>query len=392
MNIYIYGNNDFTKEMHDVLDYGNIRNRLDEYGVVIDINSLDELKKTIEDFPDYIYLIDESKIISENSLLSKFKFLHAKDAIEHNFLIEHGIEDIQIDSIKDIPKHIIQRIEILEATKNVGNDSDNIQDSIIEIVEDAYENNSVDAIKELNQSTYFLEDEVDPHLELDDELTTLLRSTSDISEKKAENIKEIENVIKEIDDKEEITSLNQDDFDENDVLKSLDNVLFDEENSELDEIKAIADDFDTQEDNLSEDDMKNLLLDLDENIDSDEYETMFENIDESIPSDDVPEDKDILDRIEHEDMFNSLNGINTTNEILKEGAAMANDFSSLDELKESDILSALNGTTVNDVNINNSNTKSESIQVNLDNINDITALLGKLLNNKTLEITIKVKE
>ena len=52
MNIYIYGNNDFTKEMHDVLDYGNIRNRLDEYGVVIDINSLDELKKTIEDFPD----------------------------------------------------------------------------------------------------------------------------------------------------------------------------------------------------------------------------------------------------------------------------------------------------------------------------------------------------
>ena len=392
MNIYIYGNNDFTKEMHDVLDYGNIRIRLDEYGVVIDINSLDELKKTIEDFPDYIYLIDESKIISENSLLSKFKFLHAKDAIEHNFLIEHGIEDIQIDSIKDIPKHIIQRIEILEATKNVGNDSDNIQDSIIEIVEDAYENNSVDAIKELNQSTYFLEDEVDPHLELDDELTTLLRSTSDISEKKAENIKEIENVIKEIDDKEEITSLNQDDFDENDVLKSLDNVLFDEENSELDEIKAIADDFDTQEDNLSEDDMKNLLLDLDENIDSDEYETMFENIDESIPSDDVPEDKDILDRIEHEDMFNSLNGINTTNEILKEGAAMANDFSSLDELKESDILSALNGTTVSDVNINNSNTKSESIQVNLDNINDITALLGKLLNNKTLEITIKVKD
>ena len=392
MNIYIYGNNDFTKEMHDVLDYGNIRNRLDEYGVVIDINSLDELKKTIEDFPDYIYLIDESKIISENSLLSKFKFLHAKDAIEHNFLIEHGIEDIQIYSIKHIPKQIIQRIEILEATKNVGNDSDNIQDSIIEIVEDAYENNSVDAIKELNQSTYFLEDEVDPHLELDDELTTLLRSTSDISEKKAENIKEIENVIKEIDDKEEITSLNQDDFDENDVLKSLDNVLFDEENSELVEIKAIADDFDTQEDNLSEDDMKNLLLDLDENIDSDEYETMFENIDENIHRDDVPEDKDILDRIEHEDMFNSLNGINTTNETLKEGAAMANDFSSLDELKESDILSALNGTTVSDVNINNSNTKSESIQVNLDNINDITALLGKLLNNKTLEITIKVKD
>jgi len=392
LNIYIYGNNDFTKDMHDILDYGNIRTRLDEYGVVIDINSLDELKKTIEDFPDYIYLIDESKIISENSLLSKLKFLQAKDAIEHNFLIEHGIEDIQIDSIEDIPKHIIQRIEILESTKNIGNENDNIQDSIIEIVEDAYGNDSVDAIKELNQSTYFLEDEEDPHLELDDELTSLLRSTPDLNEKKSENIIEIENVIKEIDEKEDKVSLNEDEFDENDVLSSLDNALDEEAYTEEEEIASLMNTFDTDDDVISEDDMKDLLLDLDESIDGDEYETMFETNTHSMNNDDVSADKDILDTIDKEDMFNSLNGIDNTNEILKEGAAMANDFSSLDELQESDILNALNGSTSKDISVNTTISENESIKVNLDNVSDITSLLGKLLSNKTLEITIKVKD
>jgi len=376
--------------MHDILDYGNIKTRLDEYGVIVDINTLEELKKTIEDFPDYIYLIDEAKIINENSLASKFKFLQAKDAIEHTFLIEHGIEDIQVDSISDIPKHVIQRIEILESTKTLGASHEDIQDSIIEIVDDAYENNSVDAIKELNHSTYFLEDEKEDPLELDDELTALLRAAEPLNEKKANSIQEIEDVIKEIDEKEENVSLREDRFEEKDVFTSLDNK--NEEEVQDSELDALMNSFDIDDNNdISSDDMSALLSSLDDSVDdkNEEFETMFDSLDKDLKT-------EVLDTINETDVYESLNEIHENSITLSEGEDMASDFSSLDELNENDILNALNSNEAPRIVENSVSTSNESsnetIKVNLDNVSDISALLSKLLNNKTLEITIKVKD
>ncbi|NQY53879.1 MAG: hypothetical protein HRT42_09955, partial [Campylobacteraceae bacterium] len=148
MNIYIYGTNDFREEMHSVLDHSNINLKIDDYGLIIDIHTLEELKTTIENFPDYIYLIDESRIIKNNYL----KFLKNKDSIEHSFLIEHGIEDIHIEDLSDIPKHINERINIIEANKSFNNTNEDIQESIIEIVEEAYEN--VDVLENLKDPEF----------------------------------------------------------------------------------------------------------------------------------------------------------------------------------------------------------------------------------------------
>ncbi len=84
---------------------------------------------------------------------------------------------------------------------------------------------------------------------------------------------------------------------------------------------------------------------------------------------------------------------------------MSDEFSELDNLNESDILAALDG--LEDIDINSvmpvaNNTSSQvdtvlpqnnlGVEIDSKNVNDIAALITQLLNNKTLEITIKVKE
>ena len=136
MVIYIYGSNAFKKEIHSVLNHSNIKFRLDEHGEIIDLETLEELKDAIQDNPQNIYLIDDDKIIKKNAINQKLKFLKPKDGIEQEYLLDHGIGDISVDSIEELSKHIIKRLESLD----LDNASSEIQDSIVEIVEDAYEN------------------------------------------------------------------------------------------------------------------------------------------------------------------------------------------------------------------------------------------------------------
>ncbi|XPV82982.1 MAG: hypothetical protein ACNI22_03635 [Halarcobacter sp.] len=158
MIIYIYGSENFKKEIHEVLIHSNIRLRLDDHSEIIDLNSLDELKNAIEDNPNNIYLIDDTKIIKKNSLNKKIKFLIPKDAIEQEYLLDHGIGDMSVDSIEELSKHLIHKIE-----SSMGDEeASDVQSSIVNIVEDAYSNQSDSDDEKMYQ--------------LDDELSALLSS------------------------------------------------------------------------------------------------------------------------------------------------------------------------------------------------------------------------
>lgn len=289
MIIYIYGSKNFKKDIHDVLNHSNIKFRLDEHGEIKDLATLEELKEAIEDNPSNIYLIDDEKIIKKNALNQKLKFLKPKDGIEQEYLLDHGIGDISVDSIEELSKHIKKRLESIISDK----ESEEIQESIVEIVEDAYEQDE-------NQDT----------IQLDEELSSLLASSNSKEEKEEDNKSED---------------------------KSQENLSFEE-------------DFDS--------------IELIEEPQVDSFE--ISDIDEVI-----------------------------------QGDSMADEFSEFDNLNEDDILAALDGVeavevekkdeTQSVVSLNNDNSK-ESLDLSGSNVDDIAKLISQLLNNKTLEITVKVKD
>ena len=80
---------------------------------------------------------------------------------------------------------------------------------------------------------------------------------------------------------------------------------------------------------------------------------------------------------------------------------MSDDFFELDSLNEQDLIEALSGSGISNVaqtdtqNIKESKKmeiSNNNIDIGSSNIDDIASLISKLLNNKTLEITIKIKE
>ncbi len=303
MIIYIYGSDSFKKDIHNVLNHSNIKFRLDDHGEIIDLKTLDELKNAIEDNPNNIYLIDDSKIIKKNALNQKIKFLKPKDGIEQEYLLDNGIGDISVDSIEELSKHIIKKLESMIDEK----ESDEIQESIIEIVDEAYENNDLEEEKN--------------YIQLDDELSSLLS-----------------HVEEENDDIFEDESISETDFkiDEKEDLSSLEDLNFEE-------------DFDK--------------IEIEKEINDKKLEDLNKNIEESV-----------------------------------QGDEMADEFSEFDTLDEAEILAALGGldsnvsiTTNKKVSSTSNNTESVNIS-GASNVDEIAQLISKLLNNKTLEITVKVKD
>ena len=114
MKIYIYGNQSFKKEIHQTLEHSNIKLKIDTNIIIEEISSLTKLKQAIEENPKDIYLIDDAKIIKKNSLNKKIKFLAPKDGIEEEYLLDSGVADLAIDSLKELPKYIIKKYEELK--------------------------------------------------------------------------------------------------------------------------------------------------------------------------------------------------------------------------------------------------------------------------------------
>ena len=65
MNIYIYGNHSFKKDIHETLEHSNIKFKMDNDCVIKEINDLSVLKQTIKNNPYDVYLIDDEKIIKK---------------------------------------------------------------------------------------------------------------------------------------------------------------------------------------------------------------------------------------------------------------------------------------------------------------------------------------
>ncbi len=119
MNIYIYGSNSFQKEISKVLAVASIRDKLDEisdvnedFGNIIRINAINELKNTIEEEPDSIFLIDRELIIKNNIFTKKLKFLNPKNGIEEEFLEKNEISiKVELNDVAKITQYILNRLE-----------------------------------------------------------------------------------------------------------------------------------------------------------------------------------------------------------------------------------------------------------------------------------------
>lgn len=409
MNIYIYGSQSFKKEIHQTLEHVNIRFKLGDNTLINDIANLKELKEIIKNNPNDIYLIDDTKIIKKNSLNKKLKFLAPKDGIDEEILLDSGIADLSIDSVNEIPRYILKK----------------------------YEEIKLNEPKEVQINNDFEENE--QKIELDDELSLLLVK-EDISESKIEenheensledafgipqdvNLDSLENLIGSINNEEddlktkEVDNLNDifgDDFglsnssldydDDNTLNKEeedfFSNFLVENENvmEDFDESSTVEEEFDDVDffaEILSKSDHKK-----DEEMESKdiiEDNNSIEDLDFSFINS-FTDDSDVL--IQNND--NEIENKTLTYEQPKGVRMIDEDFSELDSLNEKDLLEALSGigSGVNSLvkedksSYQDISKETSSIEIlSGTNTNELAQLLSTLLNNKTLEITIKIKD
>lgn len=427
LNIYIYGGSNFRKEIHKTLTDSSIKHELDENSKILELNSLEELKNAIFKNPKDIYLIDDSKIIKKNSINRKIKFLAPKDGIEEEFLLDSGIADLSVDSLAEIPKYIIRKVEqekeFLEENSDLSikTEDNKIEDSKDEI-------------------------SVEQDIVLDDELSSLLEKNDsfEATTKEIENsIEELENLF--VDEAQQESVYKEDsvdfennfglnnisfDYDDNSIVNSkefsdaqlLDSLMskdaeeptnieetFDEINF-LDEVlnstRTFEDSF-TSNDNIDEEEN-------DDNNDEIESLSIEDTLLNLISNDEIDEnseeDKDslhldeLLSKIEEskeEDLV--LDEILTKEIEIKEELPFKGDemldeeFKDLESIDEKDMLDALN---LDSSQINSSHSSkvelvensSEVLNISSANMDDLAKLFTKVLTNKTLEITIKIKD
>ncbi|WP_418179406.1 hypothetical protein ACNSOO_01005 [Aliarcobacter lanthieri] len=394
MNIFIYGNQSFKKDIHKILQDSKINEELDDLKIV-EINEIKTLKENISSNPNDVYLIDDDKIIRKKN---KFKFLRPKDGIEEEFLLECGVDDLSIDSLDELPHYIVRKYNRQNLTQN-----DNL---------------------DLNEDS----------LILDSELSGLLNSENEhINEEPIGlNIKELDNLIEDesikIEDKKDNEFSFLEDFSEdfglnnvsydydddsiyNDSTKSDEDILADILNSSildeedldyvtetfedvnfLDEIfpqKSILEEKKFINDFIHDSKVEN----LEDGIISPDESLVFENNNELI----INENKDIINNLED---FNDEKKEIIIRDIYEDDNiqgdnSMGDEFLELDSLNEQDLIAALE-----DIPSSISEPKNEkvieknsgTVELNSTNVQDIANLISNLLNNKTLEITIKIKD
>ena len=113
MNIFIYGEDTFIKEMYRILEHGNIKFKIDDGNIEI-IKSVEKLKHQIKVDPHDLFLIDESKIIYNDFVSKYLKFLLPKDGIKDDFLNKHGIGDVSLKEKDDLAYYIIKRLDSIQ--------------------------------------------------------------------------------------------------------------------------------------------------------------------------------------------------------------------------------------------------------------------------------------
>ncbi|MCT7466222.1 hypothetical protein N5T78_06500 [Aliarcobacter cryaerophilus] len=443
MNIFIYGNQNFKNEVHKILLNSKIKTILEDVKIE-DISNIDILKENIAKNPDDIYLIDEDKIIKK----SRFKFLKQKDGIEEDFLLQYGVNDLSIDSLEEIPNYIIRKYERIafkekDKSEEIKNEDLLLDNELANLLESKEQENSQNLTSSILEEPVGINiNELDNLIELEssdkEKLDTNYISMEDFDENFGLN-----NVSFDYDDD---STFNQDLKSDEDLLQDiLNNSIVDEDDYEfvgetfedvnfLDEIfpdnkildideKSITPinivlqekekdkDIDLHNENDNSFDEIEALKDF--NFDEafeDEKEKNIENIDIINENDDVVSEEQIEEKeseIENLSDFalEDLDFANMDLEDKKEdksikGEDMSDEFLELDSLNEQDLIEALGGASIQSSvqNVVEEKTEQKEMQSsnNLDisssNVNDIASLISKLLNNKTLEITIKIKE
>jgi hypothetical protein len=113
VNIYIYGNKKFRDKIYRTLEHGNIKFKIGD-GVVEEVQSAEKMKELIEEDPQQVYLIDQNKIIYDDFLSRKLKFLQPKEGISQKFLDEYGMGDVTDKEASDLVFYIEKRIRAME--------------------------------------------------------------------------------------------------------------------------------------------------------------------------------------------------------------------------------------------------------------------------------------
>lgn len=449
MNIFIYGNQNFKNEINKILVNSKIESILEDVKIE-DISNIDILKEKIAINPNDIYLIDEDKIIKK----SRFKFLKQKDGIEEDFLLQYGVNDLSIDSLDEIPNYIIRKYERIASKEKdksleIKNEDLLLDNELANLLESKEEENNKNLTSSILEEPMGINiNELDSLIEVDtsDEVKT---DTNYINMEDFDENFGLNNVSFDYDDD---STFNEDLKSDEDLLQDiLNNSIVDEDDYEfvgetfedknfLDDIFPNSTIFDIDENStksinivLQEEDKEEtnedkLKKDELENIENFQFNEVFQNIENKKDEDikQIYKNIDIIENIEEENEkektpeyqnieIDELNDLNLedfsfadpdlqnkkSEDVSKKGEDMSDDFFELDSLNEQDLIEALSGSGISNVaqtdtqNIKESKKmeiSNNNIDIGSSNINDIASLISKLLNNKTLEITIKIKE
>ena len=427
MNIYIYGNQRFKKEIYKILDSSQIK-KIDNNVIIKEISNLNDLKETIKAQPKDIYLIDDEKIIKKDSL--KSKFFAPKDGVDEQFLVESGVNDLTINSLNEIPEYIIRKYELEKNLEDIKKENKvELDDELSKLLA-----NETQIEKKPENIPEIKDDEIVSGVNLN-ELENLIETTEEtenIDLHKLDNNDKITNEFEDFNndfglnnisfDYDDDNILNDNSLSDEDVLSQiLNSASIDEDNYEflgetfedvnfLEELfpdkaeflatfekpeKQVEDDktemtdefveFDDDEEVHLPDEEIQEVADLEEdNFENEKKEVIIEPMD-----DEENEEKNKED--EESENFEDLEGENMND----------NEFSELDSLNEKDLMEALNYKADEIVQVpkNQENTQiisnvnnKETVILNSSNVDEISQLISKLLSNKTLEITIKLKD
>lgn len=419
MNIYIYGNQRFKKEIYKILDSSQIK-KIDNNVIIKEISNLNDLKETIKAQPKDIYLIDDEKIIKKDSL--KSKFFAPKDGIDEQFLVESGVNDLTINSLNEIPEYIIRKYELEKNLEDIKKENKvELDDELSKLLA-----NETQIEKKTESTPEIKDDEIVSGVNLNEleNLIEITEETENIDLHKLDNNDKITNEFEDFNndfglnnisfDYDDDNILNDNSLSDEDVLSQiLNSASIDEDNYEFlgetfEDVNFLEELFPDKAEFLATFEKPEKQVEDDKTEMTDEF-VEFDDEEVDLPDEEIQEVADLEeDNFENEkkeviiepmddkedeesENFEDLEGENMND----------NEFSELDSLNEKDLMEALNykadeivqvpKNQENTQIISNTNNK-ETVILNSSNVDEISQLISKLLSNKTLEITIKLKD
>ncbi|WP_323590613.1 hypothetical protein [Aliarcobacter butzleri] len=423
MNIYIYGNQRFKKEIYKILDSSQIK-KIDNNVIIKEISNLNDLKETIKAQPKDIYLIDDEKIIKKDSL--KSKFFAPKDGVDEQFLVESGVNDLTINSLNEIPEYIIRKYELEKNLEDIKKENKvELDDELSKLLA-----NETQIEKKTESTPEIKDDEIVSGVNLN-ELENLIETTEEtenIDLHKLDNNDKITNEFEDFNndfglnnisfDYDDDNILNDNSLSDEDVLSQiLNSASIDEDNYEFlgetfEDVNFLEELFPDKAEFLATFEKPEKQVEDDKTEMTDEFVEFDDDEEVHLPDEEIQEVADLEeDNFENEkkeviiepmDLEEDEEDEESKNFEDLEGENMNdNEFSELDSLNEKDLMEALNykadeivqvpKNQENTQIISNTNNK-ETVILNSSNVDEISQLISKLLSNKTLEITIKLKD